>query len=88
MTIIDGRNPNTVTSTLNQKQFEALLPERLRSYSPEWKTRTLVHIYRMGDRFVPVVQRDGTLILCAEYKTERGAHNWVTRNFEHAVRID
>ena len=86
MKIIDGRNPNATPTTLTEEQFNALLPERIATYSPEWKSRTEIYIYQIGGRFVPSAYRDGTLILCAEYKTERGVNNWLARNFPHAIR--
>ena len=87
MEIIDGINPNKVPTVLTENQFNALCPEYVATYSPEWKARKKVYIYKIGEDFITAEGDGKVLILCKKHKTERGARVWVSKYYEHAIKI-
>lgn len=80
MIIIDGRNPNAVPTRLTKDQFEALSPERIKTYL-EYQTDTSIKIYKINGFYVGSTYKQNQLILCCQYKTMKSIDNWLKRCF-------
>jgi hypothetical protein len=80
MIVIDGRNPHEIPKTLTEEQFEALSPERIKTYL-EYQTDTSIKIYQINGLYVGATYKRKTLILCCQYKTMKGIEAWLKRTF-------
>jgi hypothetical protein len=80
MIIIDGRNPNAIPTRLTEDQFNALSPERVKTYL-EYQTDTSIKIYKINGLYVGSTYKQKSLILCCQYKTMKGINNWLNRTF-------
>lgn len=80
MIIIDGRNSHITPIQLTEAQFNALSPERIKTYL-EYQTDTSIKIYKIDGLYVGATYKQNTLILCCQYKTIKGIDNWLKRNF-------